>query len=109
MSLQGAMMSKRISELERDNTRLRGMLDVTTQRVAQLQSRNAARNLEPLAKVGNEQEDENGDDYEGGNGGGNRNGGGNNDGNGNGNDNGNGGGNGYGNHNMNFGGFMPIP
>ncbi|GJZ25154.1 hypothetical protein Tco_0562613 [Tanacetum coccineum] len=64
-----------------------------------LESYEAARNLEPLAEVGNEQEDENGDDYEGGNGGGNGNRGGNDDGNDNGNDNGNGGGNGYGNHN----------
>ncbi|GJY08923.1 putative reverse transcriptase domain-containing protein [Tanacetum coccineum] len=64
--------------------------------------------------------DENGDDYEGGNGGGNENGNGNGGvngngnggGNGNGNDNensnGNGGGNGYENHNVNFGGFMPV-
>ncbi|GJW53096.1 putative reverse transcriptase domain-containing protein [Tanacetum coccineum] len=113
------VMSERISELEQDNTRLRGMLDVMSQRVSQVQrkelrvqretmtreafdsliarrvvkeleARNAARNLEPLAEGGDEQEDKNGDDYEGGNGGGNRNGngngGGNDDGNGNGNE-----------------------
>ncbi|GJW05552.1 hypothetical protein Tco_1564408 [Tanacetum coccineum] len=32
-SQQGTMMSERISKLERDNTRLRGMLDVASQRV----------------------------------------------------------------------------
>ncbi|GKD42700.1 hypothetical protein Tco_1267345 [Tanacetum coccineum] len=36
-SHQGVVMSERISELEQDNTRLRGMLDVTSQRVSQLQ------------------------------------------------------------------------
>ncbi|GJS17118.1 putative reverse transcriptase domain-containing protein [Tanacetum coccineum] len=121
-SQQGAVMSKRIRELKRDNTRLRGMLDVASlrimpnirsgatmthevvneliaRRVAEaLEARDAARNLEPLAEDGEEQEDENGDDYEGGNGGGN----------GNGNDDGNGGGNGYGNHNVNFRCFMPV-
>ncbi|GJR92588.1 cyclin [Tanacetum coccineum] len=131
-SQQGAVMSKRISDLEQDNKRLRGMLDVATtmtreavneliaRRVAEvLKARDAARNLEPLAEGGDEQEDENGDDYEGGNGGGNinggvnrnGNGGGNGDGNGNrngNNGNGNGGGNGYGNHNVNLEGFMPV-
>ncbi|GKF90515.1 hypothetical protein Tco_0274216, partial [Tanacetum coccineum] len=83
-----------------------------------MEARDAARNLEPLVEGGGEQEDKNGDDYEGGNGNGgvngnvgNRNGGvngnGNGGGNGNGNDNrngnANGGGNGY-----NFGGFMPV-
>ncbi|GJY84088.1 putative reverse transcriptase domain-containing protein [Tanacetum coccineum] len=132
---QGTMMSERICELERDNTRLRGMKMPNTRsretitceavneliapRVAEaLEARDAARNLEPLVKGGDEQEDENSDNYEGGNGGRNRNGngngrvngnrnrGGNSDGNGNGNGNGNGGGNGYKNHNVNFGGFM---
>ncbi|GJR45382.1 putative reverse transcriptase domain-containing protein [Tanacetum coccineum] len=69
--------------------------------VEALEARNAARNLEPLVESGGEQEDENVDDYEGGNGSGN--GKGNSNGNGNGNCNGNGGGNGY-----NFRGFMPI-
>ncbi|GKF29341.1 hypothetical protein Tco_0095683, partial [Tanacetum coccineum] len=36
---QGTVMSKRISELERDNTRLIGMLDVTSQRVTRFQRR----------------------------------------------------------------------
>ncbi|GJV11739.1 putative reverse transcriptase domain-containing protein [Tanacetum coccineum] len=120
MSQQGAVMSERISELEQDNTRLRGMLDVMSQRVSQVQrkelrvqretitreafdsliaprvveeleARNAARNLEPLG--GDEQKDKNGDDCEGGNGGGNRNGNGNGGGNNDGNGNGNGNGN----------------
>ncbi|GKB88519.1 putative reverse transcriptase domain-containing protein [Tanacetum coccineum] len=127
-------------KLERDNTRLRGTLDVASQRVTQLQcrelrvqremrqirrlrfydrvriARDAAKNLEPLAEGGDEQGGENGVDYEGGNrggdGNGNGNGGvnrnGNGGGNGNGNGNGNGGGNGYKNHNVNFGGFMPV-
>ncbi|GJT12695.1 putative reverse transcriptase domain-containing protein [Tanacetum coccineum] len=92
-------------------------------RVAEvLEDRDAMRNLEPLVESGVEQEDENGDDYEGGNGGGNgnggvnrnggnrnggvngnRNGGGNINGNDNGNGNGNRGGNG-----SNFGGFIPV-
>ncbi|GKF12128.1 hypothetical protein Tco_0050054, partial [Tanacetum coccineum] len=38
-SQQGTVMSERISELERDNTRLRGMLDVVSQRVTQFQRR----------------------------------------------------------------------
>ncbi|GKG18204.1 hypothetical protein Tco_0372502 [Tanacetum coccineum] len=60
-----------------------------------LEACSAAINLEPLAKSGDEQEDENGDDYEGVNGNGNK--GGNRNGNENGNGNRNGGGNGYGN------------
>ncbi|GJX04179.1 hypothetical protein Tco_0190095 [Tanacetum coccineum] len=36
---QGAVMSERISKLERDNTRLRGMLDVASQRVTRFQHR----------------------------------------------------------------------
>ncbi|GKB24591.1 hypothetical protein Tco_0863992, partial [Tanacetum coccineum] len=36
---QSAVMSKRISELERDNTRLRGTLDVSSQRFTRLQRR----------------------------------------------------------------------
>ncbi|GJU06360.1 putative reverse transcriptase domain-containing protein [Tanacetum coccineum] len=105
---QGAILSERISELERDNTRLRGMMDVARglcydalrtmpntrsratmtcevvnelidRRVAAaLEAHDAARNLEPLV--------EGGDDYEGGNGGVNENG----------NDNGDGGVNGNG-------------
>ncbi|GJQ89663.1 putative reverse transcriptase domain-containing protein [Tanacetum coccineum] len=107
-------MSKRISELKRDNTRLIDMLDVVIQRVTRIQrkemrvqreirqirrlrfydrvrieaskARDAARNLKPLAEGGDGQGGKNGDDYEGGDGGG--------DGNGNrnegGNDNGNG-------------------
>ncbi|GKD99711.1 hypothetical protein Tco_1387695 [Tanacetum coccineum] len=70
-------------------------------RVAEaLEARDTARNLEPLVEGRGEQEDKNGDDYEGGNGGGNGNGGVNvNGGNRNGgvNGNGNGGGNGNGN------------
>nr|GEY08049.1 hypothetical protein [Tanacetum cinerariifolium] len=38
-SQQSAVLSKRISELERDNTKLRGTLDVASQRVSQLQRR----------------------------------------------------------------------
>ncbi|GKE20562.1 hypothetical protein Tco_1432074, partial [Tanacetum coccineum] len=165
---QSADMLERIRELERDNKRLRDMMDVASQRVTQsqrrelcvqremrqiqltmpntrsgatmtreavneliarrvteaLEARDAARNLEPLVEGGGEQEEENGDNYKGGNGGGNRNGGvngngvngnkgvngnrgvndnGNRGGNKNGNGNGNGGGNGY-----NFRGFMPV-
>ncbi|GKA77052.1 hypothetical protein Tco_0783513, partial [Tanacetum coccineum] len=135
---QGAVMSERISELERDNTRLRGMLDVASQRVTRFQRRElrVQREMRQIRRLrfydrvriegGDEQEDENGDDYEGRNGGGNGNGNGNGNGgvNGNGNDNGNrgvngnrngggngngnGGGNSYGNHNVNFGGFMLV-
>ncbi|GJY93346.1 hypothetical protein Tco_0509128 [Tanacetum coccineum] len=103
MGQQSVVQSERISELERDNTRLRGVLDVASQRVTRfqrrktmpntrygatmtyeginkliarqvaeaLEARDAARNLEHLAKGWDEQEDENGNDYEGGNGGGN--------------------------------------
>ncbi|GJS59197.1 hypothetical protein Tco_0653981 [Tanacetum coccineum] len=38
-SQQGTVMSERISELERDNMRLRGMLDVASQRVTRFQRR----------------------------------------------------------------------
>ncbi|GJV08568.1 putative reverse transcriptase domain-containing protein [Tanacetum coccineum] len=130
---QCAVLSKRTSELEWDNTRLRGTTmpniqfgatmtreavdNLIARRVAEaLEARDAARNHEPLAEGGNEQGDENDDDYEGGNeggnGNGNKNGGvngnGNGGGNGNVNNNGNEGGNGYENHNVNFRGFMPI-
>ncbi|GJR81868.1 hypothetical protein Tco_0152653 [Tanacetum coccineum] len=88
---QSAVLSERISELERDNMRLRGRTmpntrsgapmtreginELIARQVAKaLEACSAARNLEPLAKSGDEQEDENGDDYEGGNGGGNGNG-----------------------------------
>ncbi|GJV31377.1 putative reverse transcriptase domain-containing protein [Tanacetum coccineum] len=88
--------------------------ELIARRVAEaLEARDSARNLKPLVEGRGEQEDENGDNYEGGNGGvngneGNRNGGkgngrGNSNGNNNGNGNGNGGGNGY-----NFGGFMHV-
>ncbi|GJW90854.1 hypothetical protein Tco_0168407 [Tanacetum coccineum] len=130
---QSVVLLKRISELERDNMRLRGTTmpdtrsgatmtreavdNLIARRVAEaLEARDAARNLEPLAEGGDEQGGKNGVDYEGGNGGGdgngNGNGGVNGNGNGRGNDNrngnGNGGGNGYENHNMNFRGFMPV-
>ncbi|GKD74571.1 hypothetical protein Tco_1332853 [Tanacetum coccineum] len=111
---QGAVLSERIRELERDNMRHRDMIDVTmpntrsgatmtreginkliARQVAEaLEARDASRNLEPLVEGGDDQEDENGDDYEGGNGNGNGNGGVNGNGNGGGNDNGNGNGNG---------------
>ncbi|GJU42390.1 putative reverse transcriptase domain-containing protein [Tanacetum coccineum] len=102
--------------------------ELIDRRVAEaFKARDAARNLEPLVEGRGEQEDEDGDDYEGGNGGGNingrvngnggngngengnggvngnRNGRGNGNGNDNGNVNGNEGGNGY-----NFGGFMHV-
>nr|GEV87277.1 putative reverse transcriptase domain-containing protein [Tanacetum cinerariifolium] len=75
---QSTVMSERMSGLERDNTGLRGMLDVMSQRVTRIQkvleAHDAARNLEPLVEGRGEQEDENGDDYEGNdNGNGNRN------------------------------------
>ncbi|GJS25468.1 putative reverse transcriptase domain-containing protein [Tanacetum coccineum] len=82
--------------------------DEVARRVAEaLATRDAAMNLEPLAKSGDEHEDENDDDNESGNGNdGNGNGGNGNGGNGNeGNRNG---GNGYENHNMNFGGQMIV-
>ncbi|GJV24176.1 putative reverse transcriptase domain-containing protein [Tanacetum coccineum] len=88
--------------------------------VEAVEARDAAKNLKPLMEGGGKQEDENGDNYEGGNGreniyggvngnGGNRNGrvneNGNGRGNGNGNDNGNGNGNRRGNG-FNYEGFM---
>nr|GEW27239.1 hypothetical protein [Tanacetum cinerariifolium] len=109
---QSVDMLERIRELERDNMRLRDMMDVVSQRVTRtmpntrsgasraregineqidhrlaraLGARDAARNLEPLIGGGGKQEEVNGN-------GGNRNGG-----------NGNEGGNGY-----NFRGFMPT-
>ncbi|GJW82820.1 hypothetical protein Tco_0155965 [Tanacetum coccineum] len=107
VEIPSAVLSERISELERDNMRLRGTTmpntrsgatmkreavnELIARRVVKaLEARDAARNLEPLAEGGDEQGGENGDDYEGGNG------------------NGNGGGNGYENYNMNFGGFMHV-
>ncbi|GJY65260.1 putative reverse transcriptase domain-containing protein [Tanacetum coccineum] len=95
--------------------------ELIKRRVAEaLEAHDAARNLEPLVESGGEQGDENGDDYEGGNGGGNRNRGGNKNGGVNRNrGNGNGGGNGNRNDNRNgngheggnrynFGGLMPV-
>nr|GEU39848.1 hypothetical protein [Tanacetum cinerariifolium] len=152
---QSAIQSERINKLERDNTTLRGMMDVaissssvllgicksyllgTTMtmpntrygatmtreavdnlighRVAKaLEDRDAARNVEPLAKGRDEQGGENGDDYEGenrgvnGNGNDNKKGGGNRNGNCNRNDNGNGRENDYENHNMNLRGFRLV-
>ncbi|GJT68496.1 hypothetical protein Tco_1019976 [Tanacetum coccineum] len=108
-SQHGTVMSERISELERmPNTRLgatmtrKAVNGLIARRVAEtLEARDAAENLEPLVEGGGEQEDENGDDYDGGNrgngNGGNRNEGGNGNGNGEGNDNGNDNGNGNGN------------
>ncbi|GKB27806.1 putative reverse transcriptase domain-containing protein [Tanacetum coccineum] len=109
---QSVVLSERISELERDNTRLRGTTMTNTRsgatmkrevvnelidrRVAKaLETRDAARNLEPLVEGGGEQEGENGganrNEGNGNGNGGNGNGGGDDNGNGN----GNGGGNGY--------------
>nr|GEU31582.1 putative reverse transcriptase domain-containing protein [Tanacetum cinerariifolium] len=112
-SQQSDVLLERTSELERDNTRLKGTLDVATEA---LEAHDTTRNHKPLAEGGDEQGDKNGDDYEGGNGGGNGNGNENREVNGNGNGGGNdnrnsnrnGGGNGYENHNVNFKGFMPI-
>ncbi|GKA86786.1 putative reverse transcriptase domain-containing protein [Tanacetum coccineum] len=71
----------------------------------EMEIRDAARNLEPLNEVGDEQEGKNGGNGNGGN----RNRGNGNGGNGNGGNEGNGnGGNGNGNHGMNYGGFMPM-
>ncbi|GJV09414.1 hypothetical protein Tco_1347070 [Tanacetum coccineum] len=112
---QSAVLLERISELERDNIRLKGTTMPNTQsgvimtreavnelincRVAEaLETRDVSRNLKPLVEGGGEQEDIN----EGWNGNGNDNG------NRGGNGNGNGRGNGYGNHNMNPGGYMPV-
>ncbi|GKE24633.1 hypothetical protein Tco_1436145, partial [Tanacetum coccineum] len=124
-------MLERIRELERDNMRLRDMMDVASQRVIRtmpntrsgasrscegitqqidrqmagaLGARTTVRNLEPLMRDGGGQEEVNRN--EGNGNGGNRNRGNGNGGNrngGNGNGNGNGGGNGY-----NFGGFVPA-
>ncbi|GKC16800.1 hypothetical protein Tco_1013582 [Tanacetum coccineum] len=123
---QSADMLEMIRELERDNKRLRDMMDVTSQRVARtmpntrsgasrtrkglneqinhqmagaLGARTTAMNLEPLMRDGGGQEEVNGNGENGN--GGNRNKGNGNGGNGN--DNGNGGGNGY-----NFKGFVPA-
>ncbi|GKB21163.1 hypothetical protein Tco_0855086 [Tanacetum coccineum] len=124
-SQQGVVISKRISGWSGIIRDLRHLVLLfkelaLTSSTEALEARDAARNLEPLVEGGNEQEDENSDDYEGGNRGGNgnengngggnknRNGGGNGDGNRNGNGNGNGGGNCYGIHNVNFVGPMPV-
>ncbi|GKC92264.1 hypothetical protein Tco_1157706 [Tanacetum coccineum] len=61
---QSADMLERIVELERDNTRLRDMIDVASQRVA--------RNLEPLMRDGSGQEEVNGNGGNGNEGNGNR-------------------------------------
>nr|GEY10943.1 hypothetical protein [Tanacetum cinerariifolium] len=126
---QSAIQSERISELERDNTRLKAcwMLRVRelpdfctmpntrsgvtmtrkavdnliARRVAEaLEARDVAKSLKPLAEGGDEQEGENGDDYKGRNGGGDENGNGNRM-NGNGNERGNDNGNGNGNERRN--------
>nr|GEW89967.1 putative reverse transcriptase domain-containing protein [Tanacetum cinerariifolium] len=119
-----AVLSERINELERDNTRLRGTLDVASQRVTRIQRRklrvqreirtmpNTRSGATITREVVNEliahqvAEALEARDAaknleplaEGVNGGGN----------GNGNGNGNGRGNGYENHNVNFEGFMPV-
>nr|GEX85908.1 reverse transcriptase domain-containing protein [Tanacetum cinerariifolium] len=106
------ILTERVAELERDNRRLRGTTSVESQRVDQLQkmphirseasmtheevdelvasqvaeeieAREAARNLETLNENGDEQEGENGGNRNGGNGE-------------------------NGNHDMNYGGFMPM-
>nr|GEZ37746.1 hypothetical protein [Tanacetum cinerariifolium] len=113
-------LTDRITELERDNQRLRGTASVESQRVDRLQrgiasmtheeveeliarrvaeemkAREVARNLEALNENEEEQEGENG--RNGGNGNGD-NGGNGNGGNGN---------KGNGNHGINYGGFMPM-
>ncbi|GJX43179.1 putative reverse transcriptase domain-containing protein [Tanacetum coccineum] len=103
---QSAVLSERISELEQDNTRLRGTIipntrsgatmtreavnELIDRRLAEaLEARNVARNLEPLVEGGGEMERHLTDNYEGENG--------------NGNGNGNKGGNSY-----NFGSFMLV-
>nr|GFB45524.1 hypothetical protein [Tanacetum cinerariifolium] len=118
---QSAFLSKRISELEWDNMRLRGTTipntrsratmtrkavnELIDRRVAEaLETHNPARNLKSLVKGKGEQEDVN----RGGNGNGGVNGNGNDNGNRGGNGNGNVEGNGYGNHNMNPEGFMSV-
>ncbi|GJS72902.1 putative reverse transcriptase domain-containing protein [Tanacetum coccineum] len=126
-SQQSTVLSERIRELEWDNTRLRGMMDVASQRdwtipntrsgatmiregindliahqvTKVLEAHDVARNLEPLVEAGNGQEDVNGNGRVNGNGGvdGNKgvDGNGNRGVNGNGNGGGNGNGNGGGN------------
>ncbi|GJR84316.1 reverse transcriptase domain-containing protein [Tanacetum coccineum] len=100
---QSAILSERVNELERDNTRLRGMTMPNTRSGATM-TREAVDNL--IARRGGE----NGDDYEDGNGNGNGgvNGNGNGGGNDNRNSNGNEGGNGYKNHNENVITAEPI-
>ncbi|GJU32093.1 hypothetical protein Tco_1175682 [Tanacetum coccineum] len=72
---QSADLSERIEELERDNRRLRDMMDVARA----LGARTTARNLEPLMRDGGGQEEVNGNkgNVNGGNRNGNKNGGGN--------------------------------
>nr|GEW74295.1 reverse transcriptase domain-containing protein [Tanacetum cinerariifolium] len=53
-SQQSVVLSERISELERDNTRLRGTLDVVAEA---LEAHDAARNLNSLVEGGGEQEE----------------------------------------------------
>ncbi|GKE72518.1 hypothetical protein Tco_1534559, partial [Tanacetum coccineum] len=87
-------LTKRVAELERDNRRLRGTASVESQRVDRLQrgmslteeikAREAAMNLEPLNKNGDEQEGGKGGNGGNGNGGNGGNGNGGNEGNGNG-------------------------
>ncbi|GJS63725.1 putative reverse transcriptase domain-containing protein [Tanacetum coccineum] len=104
---QSAVQLERITELERDNTRLRGMLDFASQRVTRFQHRELRvqremRQIWRLQFYGRvwigRNEGVNGNGNDDGNGGRN----------GNENGNGNGGGNGYENHNVNFGGFRPV-
>nr|GEW48113.1 hypothetical protein [Tanacetum cinerariifolium] len=107
-----AVLTERISELERDNTRLRDTKMPNTRSGATMIR-------EAVNELIDHRGDENGDDYEGGNGGVNGNGGnggnkngrangnGNGRGNGNGNDNGNGNGN-EGGNGYNFIGFMYV-
>ncbi|GJT16001.1 hypothetical protein Tco_0874707, partial [Tanacetum coccineum] len=108
-------LTERIAELERDKRRLRGTMpntrsgasmtreefeELVNRRVAEeMETREAARTLEPLNENVDEQEGENGGNGNGGNG---------NGGNGNGGNGGNGNGHRNGNHGMNYGGFMPV-
>nr|GEV91816.1 putative reverse transcriptase domain-containing protein [Tanacetum cinerariifolium] len=85
-------LTERVTELERDNKRLRGTASVETE---EIEAREAAMNLEPL--------NENGDKQDNGNGGNEGNGNGGNRGNGE-----NGNGNRNGNHGMNYESFMPV-
>nr|GEV33029.1 putative reverse transcriptase domain-containing protein [Tanacetum cinerariifolium] len=100
--IKSTVMSERIIELERDNTRLRGTLDVASQRVTRVQRRELRKveiNRETkMVMIGG---NSNGNDNEDAGGNGNRNGNGNKGGNSNGNSNRNGGGNSYENYNMN--------